>query len=224
MTEQNIYRIEVGLREDQPDPAAQSLPAQFQSLGLPAPDRVRTVRLFWIEGDFGRPAAEKLARELLADPITEKAAVDAPVYGAYGSFVRIPVRGAISGPAYAELEETVARYFRGRQYNLIFDLAEVGEISSAGVGVFLGAFSEAQEHGGLVVFENIQPRIQELFHTLGFMDVITFADAQKPSATPPPRSLEIVRKPGVMDPVVASIRKALLDRGLSAGHIGTGRK
>ncbi|MBI3831545.1 MAG: phosphoribosylformylglycinamidine synthase subunit PurL [Planctomycetes bacterium] len=220
----NLYRIEVGLREDQPDPAAQSLPAQFQSLGLKPPERVRTVRIFWIDGAFDRAAAERLARELFADPITEKAMVDAPVYIADGSFVRIPVKSALSGSAYQELEETVARYFKNRQYNLIFDLAEVTEISSAGVGVFVGAFSEAQERGGLVLFENIRTNIQELFHSLGFMDVIVLGESKRPTAAPPPRSVEIVRKAGVMDPVVGSIRKALLDRGLTADYIGTGRK
>ncbi|MCW8131548.1 MAG: phosphoribosylformylglycinamidine synthase subunit PurL [Planctomycetota bacterium] len=224
MAETNLYRIEVGLREDQPDPAAQSVPAQFRSLGLPAPDRVRAVRIFWVEGAFDRTMAELLGRELFADPITEKAAVDAPVYGADGSFVRVPVHGAISGNAYVELEETVAKFFRSKQYNLIFDLGEVTEVSSAGVGVFIGAFTEAQENGGLVLFENIRPQLRELFQSLGFMDVIVLAEKKRPEASPPPRSVEIVRKPGVMDPVVASIRKALLDRGLSAGYIGTGRK
>ena len=38
------------------------------------------------------------------------------------------------------------------------------------------------------------------------------------------RSIEVVRKPGVMDPVVASIHKALADRKVNAGYIGTGRK
>ena len=38
------------------------------------------------------------------------------------------------------------------------------------------------------------------------------------------RLIEVVRKPGVMDPAVASIRKALLDRKIQAGHIATGRK
>ena len=36
--------------------------------------------------------------------------------------------------------------------------------------------------------------------------------------------IEVIRKPGVMDPVLASIRKVLADRGVSAGLIATGRK
>jgi phosphoribosylformylglycinamidine synthase len=120
-----LYRVEVGLREELPDPAAEGLLAQFRTLGLPPPEKARTVRLFWVEGRFGRPAAEALARELFSDPVVEKSAVNAPVYGA-------------------------------------------GERKA--------------------------------------------------------RCVEVVRKPGVMDPVVGSIRKALADRGLTASHIGTGRK
>ena len=125
MAKPTLHRIEVGLREELPDPAAEGLLAQFKTLGLPPPERARTVRLFWVEGRFGRPAAEALARELFSDPVVERAALNAPVYG---------------------------------------------------------------------------------------------ADERKA------RCVEVVRKPGVMDPVVGSIRKALADRGLTASHIGTGRK
>src|SRR5579862_6177204 len=37
-------------------------------------------------------------------------------------------------------------------------------------------------------------------------------------------SIEVIRKPGVMDPVLASIDKALRDREIVAKHIATGRK
>ena len=47
---------------------------------------------------------------------------------------------------------------------------------------------------------------------------------EAPAGAGGPRSVEVVRKPGVMDPVVGSLRKALSDRGMAAGHIGTGRK
>jgi len=138
MTKPPLYRIEVGLREELPDPAAEGLLAQFKTLGLPPPERARTVRLFWVEGRFPRPVAEALARELFSDPVVEKAAVNAPVYG-------------------------------------------VAQAPSPG-------------------------------------------RAQPGAAVPQVRTVEVVRKPGVMDPVVGSIRKALADRGLTASHIGTGRK
>ena len=38
------------------------------------------------------------------------------------------------------------------------------------------------------------------------------------------RLIEVARKPGVMDPVAASIRKALNDRKLNVGLVTTGRK
>ncbi|MCZ7649402.1 MAG: phosphoribosylformylglycinamidine synthase subunit PurL [Planctomycetota bacterium] len=119
-----LYRIEVGLKEGLPDPAGESLRGEFEALGLPPPEKARTIRLFWIEGPFERAVAEDLARGLFSDPVTERAAVDAPVYP--------EAKGA--------------------------------------------------------------------------------------------RSVEIVRKPGVMDPVVGSIKKALADRGLAPTYVGTGRK
>jgi phosphoribosylformylglycinamidine synthase len=124
MANLTLYRIEVGLREDLPDPAAAGLLGEFKTLGLPPPKQARTVRLFWVEGAFDLNAVTALAAGLFSDPVTEVFAVDAPVY-------------------------------------------------AAGKGW---------------------------------------------------RSVEVVRKPGVMDPVVGSIRKALRDRGLEANFISTGRK
>ncbi|MCK6472459.1 MAG: phosphoribosylformylglycinamidine synthase subunit PurL [Planctomycetes bacterium] len=120
-----LYRIEAALRAEFPDPEDAGLRAQFKTLGLPPPERVRTARIYWIEGAFDETAAKTVARELFSDPVTETACVGGPVYGE-------AERGA--------------------------------------------------------------------------------------------RRVEVVKKPGVMDPVVGSIRKALADRGLKAAHVGTGRK
>jgi phosphoribosylformylglycinamidine synthase len=118
-----MYRIEVGLRDDLTDPAAAGLMAELQHMGITPPERLRAARLYWVEGEFDRDAALRLARELFSDPVVERVAVNAAVCDDAGA-----------------------------------------------------------------------------------------------------RVIEVVRKPGVMDPVVDSIRKALADRGLQAGHIATGRK
>jgi len=118
-----LHRIEVGLRDDLPDPAASGLIQEIKTLGLKPPAKIRTARLFWIEAEFGLEEARKVARELFSDAIVEKVAVGEPIYDDDGS-----------------------------------------------------------------------------------------------------RLVEVVRKPGVMDPAVASIRKALTDRKLDAAHIATGRK
>jgi len=118
-----LYRIEVGLRDELPDPQAASLAAELKRLGMPIPERIRTARLFWIDAEFSRDVARQLAHELFSDPVVEKSGVNEAIY------------------------------------------------------------------------EDLDARL-----------------------------IEVVRKPGVMDPTVASIRKALGDRKFSAGHIGTGRK
>jgi len=118
-----FYRIEVGLRDELPDPAAAGLISEIRTLGAKAPERVRTARLYWLEADFSREAALRVARELFSDPVVEKAAVNEPVY------------------------------------------------------------------------DDVDARL-----------------------------IEVVRRPGVMDPVVESVRKALADRKLAVGHVATGRK
>ena len=118
-----LYRIEVGLRDELPDPAAAGLISEIRTLGVKPPERVRTARLYWVEAEFSRDVALRVARELLSDPVVEKAAVNEPIY------------------------------------------------------------------------DDVDARL-----------------------------IEVVRRPGVMDPVVASIRKALADRKLAVGHVATGRK
>src|SRR5688572_23891325 len=115
-----LYRIEVGLRDELSDPAAAGLVAEMKLMGAATPNRVRTARLYWVEGEFDRDAALKIARELFSDPVVERATVNEPLYEDAGA-----------------------------------------------------------------------------------------------------RLIEVVRKPGVMDPVVGSIHKALSDRNLNAGHIAT---
>ncbi|MFH0937672.1 MAG: phosphoribosylformylglycinamidine synthase subunit PurL [Planctomycetota bacterium] len=118
-----LYRIEVGPREDLPDPIAASLIQEMQALGVTLPERARACRLYWLEAAFAPDVARCLARELFSDLVVEHVTVNEPLY----------------------------------------------------------------------------------------------ADANA-------RRLEVIRKPGVMDPVVSSIHKALSDRKLAASHIATGRQ
>ena len=119
----NLYRIEVGPRENLPDPLAAGILGEMKVLGAPLPERIRTARLYWVEADFPQEVAIQIARELFSDPIVEKASVNEPLY------------------------------------------------------------------------DDVDARL-----------------------------IEVARKPGVMDPVAASIRKAFTDRKLNVGTITTGRK
>ena len=50
---------------------------------------------------------------------------------------------------------------------LIFDCTRLGYVSSAGIGTFV-AFLKAVRPAGDIVLTGIQPKVQEVFHILGF--------------------------------------------------------
>ncbi len=74
-----IYRIEVALRPDLRDSAGEELKHDLRDVGLSNVREVRAVRVYVLEGDIDRAAAEASARELFADKVSDLWAVDAAV-------------------------------------------------------------------------------------------------------------------------------------------------
>ena len=65
------WRIEVSTRQDFPDTHGQALLSQIRDLGITSVQALRFIRVFLIQSDTDRPAIERAAAELLADPVTE---------------------------------------------------------------------------------------------------------------------------------------------------------
>ena len=62
-------------------------------------------------------------------------------------------------------------------HHLVFDLAQLKFISSAGLRVFSMARKQLQERGGQTLFVNMQPQIQEVFEIIKSLPgVATFKD------------------------------------------------
>ena len=60
---------------------------------------------------------------------------------------------------------------------LIFDLADLKYVTSAGLRQFIVAQKRQKEHGGKVSFVNLQPQIREVFNIMGSLpDVRIFKD------------------------------------------------
>jgi phosphoribosylformylglycinamidine synthase len=71
-----LWEIDIHPGKGQPDRAAERVAAAAREFGLAANLHVKTARGFLLEGDsLDRPAVERLARELLADVVVERAAV-----------------------------------------------------------------------------------------------------------------------------------------------------
>ncbi|MFN9373845.1 MAG: phosphoribosylformylglycinamidine synthase subunit PurL [Planctomycetaceae bacterium] len=66
-----LWEIEIQPRPEGLDREAQGVLAQCQALGLASIRKVRSARSFLVEGTIDRQAAERMGRELLADPVVE---------------------------------------------------------------------------------------------------------------------------------------------------------
>ncbi len=66
------HRVEIGVKENFSDPHADGVARQVKELGISGLERVRHRRLFFLYGELDRAAAEKVAAQLLTDPVTEQ--------------------------------------------------------------------------------------------------------------------------------------------------------
>ena len=69
-----------------------------------------------------------------------------------------------------DLEDKLEEELDGAE-RLIFDLAELEYISSAGLRVLLGAYKMMDEMGGMLI-RNVTEPVMEVFEVTGFSDVL----------------------------------------------------
>ena len=58
---------------------------------------------------------------------------------------------------------------------VVFDLADVDYISSAGLRIFLATHQKMSASGGSMTLIRVRPIVKEIFDIVGFSDVFTFA-------------------------------------------------
>jgi anti-sigma B factor antagonist len=75
----------------------------------------------------------------------------------------IRLSGSLDTVTAPELESQLTTLLAGPIKELVFDLAHLTFISSAGLRVIAGARKQLRERGGLASFVNLQPQIQEVF-------------------------------------------------------------
>ena len=65
------WKIEVSYKPETPDAIGQGILQDITDLGLAGVESVRTVQIYWIEGDINSHTIERICAELLADPVTQ---------------------------------------------------------------------------------------------------------------------------------------------------------
>ena len=80
--------------------------------------------------------------------------------------VTVKLTGSLDTATAPELERQLAPVLSGTAKDLVFDLAELKFISSAGLRIFSMARKQLKERGGQASFVNMQPQIQEVFEIM----------------------------------------------------------
>jgi len=80
--------------------------------------------------------------------------------------VTVKLTGSLDTATAPELERQLAPVMGGGVKELVFDLAQLKFISSAGLRVFSTARKTLKERGGQASFVNMQPQIQEVFEIM----------------------------------------------------------
>jgi anti-sigma B factor antagonist len=80
--------------------------------------------------------------------------------------VTIKLTGSLDTATAPDLERQLAPVLGGQVKDIVFDLAQLKFISSAGLRVFSAVRKALKERGGQASFLNMQPQIQEVFEII----------------------------------------------------------
>jgi anti-sigma B factor antagonist len=86
------------------------------------------------------------------------------------------VSGAINVNTFDKLENAIDELFNAKKHRIIIDVAGVKYVSSAGAGVLMNAYLQAQENGGKIVLTRLSPGVRDVLDLLNLHNVIPIAD------------------------------------------------
>ncbi len=87
--------------------------------------------------------------------------------------------GAINANTFDKLEKAIQEQFKAEKYNILIDVANVRYVSSAGAGVLMNAYLQAQEHNGKLILIKLSPGIRDVLDLLNLQHVILTAEDAK---------------------------------------------
>jgi len=91
--------------------------------------------------------------------------------------VTLGLEGALDSSTVASFEAELTTILTGKPAHLIFDLAGLKFVASAGIRLFFRAVQEQKQSGGFASFLHLQPQIKEVFDIMDNLpDVKIFRD------------------------------------------------
>ena len=91
--------------------------------------------------------------------------------------------GVVDAHTFDELDETIFSLLDSGVTCLIFDLEKVSYMSSAGIGVLIGAKNEAEGRGGRVALVNPSPTLKDVFEMMRFQDLFSIVQTEAEALT-----------------------------------------
>ena len=88
------------------------------------------------------------------------------IAGQYTGAVTVKLTGSLDTATAPELEKQLAPVLAGTVKDVVFDLAQLKFISSAGLRVFSSTRKTLKERSGQASFIHMQPQIQEVFEIM----------------------------------------------------------
>jgi len=83
------------------------------------------------------------------------------------SEVKLSLEGNLDNSTVASLEAKLNEALALKPAQLIFDLADLKYVTSAGIRLFFMAMKQQKQNGGQASFVNLQPQIKEVFDIMG---------------------------------------------------------
>lgn len=87
--------------------------------------------------------------------------------------VILHISGTVDSHTYDQLEEKFQSLFSNGMYRIVVDMERVQYISSAGIGVFVGAMSQASTEKGALILTGLSTVVREVFEVLGIAPMFT---------------------------------------------------
>ena len=112
-----MFRVEVSVKPDLPDPRGEALKADIRDLGIGGVQQVRVSDAYLLEGKLTPQELELICSQLLADPIVEQYAIghDSPVNVQKARAVEVAYNPGVMDP----VEESVSKGIRDLGVNTI---------------------------------------------------------------------------------------------------------
>ncbi len=126
-----IYRIEIWAKEDFGDPHASGVFSHIKELGIESVTAVKSARLFFLIGELSAEDAQKVAANLLVDPVIESFVIGSDDKNVAGKIIEVHLQPGVMDPVAASTEGAIRemglpidQVRTGRRYELAGDVTD----------------------------------------------------------------------------------------------------